>query len=171
MAALSAVTSESIPRELSLFSVNGVQAAVEKSYLQDYRPINTLSDEAPIEFNISGKNGHEYLDLHNSRLYVKCKIVNENGTALAKKVNCAPINLLLQSLWQQIDVVLQGKTISTSNNHYAYKAMIQTLMKDTNSSHLTSELFIKDDAGSSIDSTDVLGTNTGLYKRNKFTEE
>lgn len=83
MAFLSEVnTSVAKPVELSLFSDPPNQVAVQKIYFSEIRPISSFEgDTAPLEFAVPG-GGNEYLDLRRSRLYVKAKITQTDGTAL-----------------------------------------------------------------------------------------
>jgi len=62
----------------------------------------------------------------------------------------APVNLLLHSLFSQVDVSLNGTLISNSRNTYAYQQMLETLLSyssNAKASQLTSEMYYKDDAG------------------------
>lgn len=68
-----------------------------------------------------------------------------------------PVNLLAGSLFSQVDVALQGKSVTSTTNHYPYKCMFETLLSygsETKTSQLTSQLFIKDTPGA-LDDNDV----------------
>ncbi|XP_035212161.1 uncharacterized protein F54H12.2-like [Stegodyphus dumicola] len=107
-----------------------------------------VSDGGPIEFHISG--GEDYLDLSETHLYVKAKILNSDGSHLQKDAKVGPVNLFLHSLFSQIDVKLNERLITSSDNTYPYRALIETLLNhgyDTKVSQLTSELFYKDTPG------------------------
>ena len=74
------------------------------------RPVNQITEDGSIDIHLKA-NGSQYfivytIDLQ-SRLYVKAKIVNENGDALEKVDIVTPVNLWLQSLWNQVDVFFQ----------------------------------------------------------------
>ena len=85
-----------------------------------YHPINSIAQSAPIEFEIPAA-GEEYLDLCNSMLYVRLKVVQPNGTAnLANDAKVAPVNLFLQSLFSQVDVSLNGTPVMTASDTYGY---------------------------------------------------
>lgn len=161
---------EAQPRSLNIFSIPSTQTAVEDIFFQESRPISQVSGQSPIEFQISGQNGMEYLDLSRTRLYVKLKIVKSDGSSLSASEKCAPVNLLLQNLWSQVDVTLQGKLLSSQSNHYAYKSIIQTLLnygEDYKKTQLTSQLYIKDTPGE-LEQTDPFGANSGLFERQIF---
>ena len=61
MAFLHAQSCECLKSELLLFDIPPTQTTIEGSHLVQYKPIPSLSDDAPIEFVIPG-NSEEYLD-------------------------------------------------------------------------------------------------------------
>ncbi|MES9902023.1 MAG: hypothetical protein ABW168_04985 [Sedimenticola sp.] len=162
---------EAQPSQLSIFDLEPTQTAVQNVYYSEIRPITQLTRDGPIEFVISGQNGLEYIDFGKSQLYVKARIMHEDGTNLKLTSNVGPINLLLQSLFSQVDVAMQGKIITNTTGHYAYKAYIQTLLKygsDAKDSQLTSQLWNKDTATKMEDVDAVSGVNKGLHLRSKY---
>lgn len=162
------------PSSLDLFSLPPTQTAIEKMYYQEVRPISQLSGNSPIEFTISGQNGMEYVDLKQSKLYVKVKIVHGNGSKLSGIEFVGPTNLLAGSLFSQVDVTLQGKSVTSTTNHYPYKCMFETLLSygsEAKTSQLTSQLYIKDTPGA-LDDNDVKnGQNNGLYARSTYFQD
>jgi len=83
-------------------------------------------------------------------LYVRAKIVRNNNGDLAADSTSAPVNLLLHSMFSQVDVSLNGTLISSSTNTYPYRSMLETLLsygEDPKKSQLSAKLFYKDDAG------------------------
>ena len=82
-----------------------------------------------------------------------------------------PANLLLQSLWSQVEVSLQGKVVTTLNANYGYNAYIQTLLKtsaDEKLLTLSSQLYHLDQAGFMGDNDATKGANGGLFNRGKY---
>ncbi|MEW8548691.1 MAG: hypothetical protein AB2693_34755, partial [Candidatus Thiodiazotropha sp.] len=147
--------------------------AIEKIYFSECRPVSSYNTEdTPIEITIPGQ-GNEYIDLRRSRLYVKCKIVKTDGTALAAKEKTGVINIPLQSMWSQIDTYMNGKLISLNTSYYPWKAYLKLLLSngsDIANSQLQSQLFYLDDS----DTDDVdpeSGSNGGLARRYQFTKE
>ena len=109
-----------------------------------------------------------------SRLYVKAQIVNENGDALKTTDIVTPVNLWLQSLWNQLDVFFQQKLVSSSGTNYAYKALMDVLLNygyDATNTQLQTQLYYKDTAGS-MDHTKPNETplNIGLIRRNNLSK-
>ncbi|KAK3106922.1 hypothetical protein FSP39_003053 [Pinctada imbricata] len=159
---------EAQPSQLSLFHLPPTQTAVEKNYFQEYRPISQLSNNYPIEFNIASQNGMEYIDMRRSQMYVKCRL---HKSEISSSDNVGPINLPLQALFSQVDVGVQNKQISSTAGHYPFKAYIQCLLrynKEAKKSQLTSQLWIRDTAGSYDDADVQTGANIGLYERAKY---
>ena len=111
-------------------------------------------------------------------LYVRAKITRNNNTNLVEDSTAAPINLLLHSMFSQVDVSLNGKLISSSTNTYPYRCMLETLLsygEDAKKSQLTAELFYKDEAGN-MDETVLAAVeghapNAGLQKRRALIAE
>lgn len=135
--------------ELNLFTLPPTQTVIEKGHWVQFHPIANVSDGGPIEFLISG-TGEDYLDLSETRLHVKAKILKSDGKAITNESKIGPVNLFLQSLFSQVDVSLNERVVSSSNNTYAYRAYIETLLNhgyDSKTSQLTSELYYKDTAG------------------------
>lgn len=135
---------------LEWFCLPPTQTAVEKTYNVDYQPLTTIRYNAPIEFFIPAST-EEYLDLKNSRLHVKCKIVKNDGTVPDAANTVAPINDLFNSLWSNVELFLNDRLISHSNNTHGYTSIISHLIHDSeeklNSSRSMS-LIYKDTAGS-----------------------
>ena len=134
--------------ELDLFSIPPTQTSMEQGSWIEYHPLTAVRDGGPIEFEISG-SGEDYIDFANSVLYVKAKIIANNGGNLAADAEVGPANLFLHSLFSQVDISLNGTLITPSTNTYPYRAMLETLLsygEDSKKSQLTSALFYKDEA-------------------------
>jgi len=102
--------------ELDLFSVPPTQTSVENDTWVEYHPLTTVGDGSPIEFDISG-TGEDYIDLGNTMLYVQAKITKQDGTHLDANDPIGPVNLLLHSLFSQVD----GTQVTTLTNTYPYR--------------------------------------------------
>ncbi|KMQ82657.1 hypothetical protein RF55_22253 [Lasius niger] len=153
--------------ELELFTLPPTQTVIERRQWVEFHPLANVSDGSPVEFNVSG-SGDEYLDLSQTQLYVKVKILKSDGKPLTAEDKVGPVNLLLHSLWSQVDISLNERLISSSNNTYPYRAMLETLLNhgyDTKTSQLSSELFFKDTAGlMNVFDTKATPSNDGFNK-------
>lgn len=162
---------------LDIFSVPMSQTSIDSCTYSEYHPISNITDGAPIEFSISG-TGLEYIDLQNTQLYVKLKVVQGTGANLAANAQVSPVNLLLHSLFSQIDVSLNENLVSSSHNTYPYKAYLQTLLsygQNAKSSQLTTAMYYADTAGKMDEinphaEADALG-NKNLKTRHKLIGE
>ena len=134
-----------------------------------HRPIATVTDTSPIEFFVPG-SPEDYIDLGRTRLVVTLKVTKADGTDMADDAKVSTVNLLLHSLFSQVDCKLNQKLVSPSQNTYPYKAYLETVLahgKESKSSWLACEMFYpeeKDPTG--FDPT--AGTaDEGLKARNK----
>lgn len=162
---------EGLVSELALFDLPSTQTSVSDVYFDEIRPMSQSSDDGPFEFNISGQNSMDYIDLKNSQIYARVKIEKADGSHLTdiKAEKVGPVNLFLQALFATVEVVLQNKATFTCN-YNPYRAYIPTILKyDTASagSQLDTQLFVMDDADAP-GVTDPNGLNAGLYARAKM---
>ena len=104
--------------------------------LGSYKPVSSLSDEAPIDFVVPG-HGDEYIDLAHTMLSIKVKILPVSD---AHTEEVGPVNNFMHSLFSQIDINFNQKPISPPNNAYPYRAYIESLLNygpDAKESHLS----------------------------------
>ena len=162
--------------ETDLFNIPPTQNDILGGQFHEYKPLNAVTADGPLEFTVSGTPDN-YLDLAQTQLYVKAKITLPDGSNIPADAPCGPVNLFLHSLFNQVDVHLNDRMVSTASNTYAYRAMMETLLTygfDAKTSHLTSGLFYKDTPGKmdAVDPTlDDDNANLGLKKRSQFTAE
>ena len=148
--------------ETDLFNLPPTQNDILGGQFHEYKPLNAVTADGPLEFTVSGTPG-SYLDLAQTQFYVKAKITLPDGSNLPAGAPCGPVNLFLHSLFNQVDVHLNERMVSTASNTYAYRAMMETL-----------GLFYKDTPGKmdAVDPTQVDdNANLGLKKRSQFTAE
>ncbi|XP_061173663.1 uncharacterized protein F54H12.2-like [Saccostrea echinata] len=163
---------EGLPRELLLFNLPLTQTAVTRNFYVDCRPVSQISENGPVEFTVPGTG--DYLDLKKSLLFIKARIFKADGTTIGADEKVGPVNNFLHSLFNQVDISLNGKQFPSSGGAtYAYKAYLQNLLnygEEAKQSQLQCSLFFKDDAGF-MDVTDPNGANSGLYSRTAFCKE
>ena len=134
--------------ELDIFAVSPLQTAIEDGEWIEYHPITHITANSPIQFHVSG-NSDYYLDLAQSYVIVTVKLKKTDGTPISAEDKVGPVNLLLHSLFAEVEVSLNEKIISPSNNTYPYRSYIETILNygsDVKQSRLTSELFYMDEA-------------------------
>ena len=64
--------------ELDVFSVPPTQTSIEYGNYVEYRPLSSIADSGPIEYDVSS-SGLNYLDFANTQVLVKAKITRGNG--------------------------------------------------------------------------------------------
>lgn len=149
MALLDRNSCECTKSELDLFLVKPTQTVIEKAQWIEYHPVALIGDHGPIEFRVEGSE-ELYVDLAETLLHVKVKVVKGDGTALAADEAAGPANLFLHSLFSQVDVFLNQRLVSSSSPTYPYRAMIETLLSydaGAKNSQLQSAMYYKDVAG------------------------
>lgn len=134
--------------ELDIFSTKETQTSVESGSYVELRPISILDLDSPIEFLLSESD--DYVDISHTKIKLRVKILNEDGTALAADSPVAPVNNFVSSLFEHVSIELNGKTITPPSNCYHYRSYIETLLnysEDAKCTHLSSCLFVQDEAG------------------------
>lgn len=116
----------------------------------------------------------EYIDTKRSFMGVKTRIVHQDRSNIQSGELVGPVNLLAQALFDQIDITIGGKFITSSTGNYGYKAYLQTLLKygsDAKSSQLSSHCFYKDTPGKLDDNDAKTGENEGFKFRSALFAE
>ncbi|XP_063312633.1 uncharacterized protein F54H12.2-like [Pelobates fuscus] len=171
MAFIHSSSVECAKSELDLFEIKPTQTSIEKSLYVKVQPLAAISETSPLEFYISG-SGEHYYDLNNTLLYIVCKIVKNDNSQIAESSRVSLINYPVATLFNQLDVTLGDRLISQSNNLYAYRAYIETLLNysaEALSTQFTAGLFYKDTAGHHEDRV-LAGDNEGFVKRAQMTD-
>ena len=163
---------EGVKSELDIFAVPPTQTSIEEGRWVEHQPLTSLDSGGPIEFILPG-TGDAYLDLANTYLLVRAKVVRGVGTDLADDTPVGPVNNWLHSLFSQVDVYLNDTLVTPSSNTYPFRAYVDTLLSygaEAKNTQLTSQLWYKDTAGH-MDSTTAGGGNLGLVERRRHIAE
>jgi len=170
-------SSECLKSELDLFSLPPTQTSIESSQWIHYKPVTSLSDDSPIEFVVPG-HGEEYLDLTHTMLSLRVRVETSvvsagqtQGTSSSGETNVGPVNHLLHSIFNQIDVYFNQKLVSPPNNAYAYRAYIEALLNYSSlakTSHLTSCLWDADTPGHMDEALESKTGNPALVRRARY---
>ena len=81
------------------------------------------------------------------------------------------VNNFMHSMFSRVDVALQNKVLTHSDQSYPYLAYLKTLLyssKEEKESALQTQMYFKDTAGAVHDSNWFMGDNAGLKTRSKF---
>lgn len=151
MAYVASHRSIAVKSELDIFTTKPVQNSIEGGYYHEARPVSVLDNSSgPIEFVISPSD--EYIDLSRTQLELKVKITTDDGTVLSAAAThtVAPVNNFLGSLFEHVAIELNGKSITPPSNNYPYRSYIEKILnysKEAKTTHLSSSLFVQDEAG------------------------
>ncbi|GIY75318.1 uncharacterized protein F54H12.2 [Caerostris darwini] len=115
---------ECVKSELELFHLPATQMAIEDGHWVEFHPLSNVFDGGPVEFHISG-SGEEYVDLSQTQLYVKAKIVKADGTPLEKDEKIGSVNLFMHFLFSQMDISLNDRLVLNSSNTYSYRSKVR----------------------------------------------
>ena len=162
---------EALPSEVDYFDQDVVQTSITDEFDRDFIPLSSITGDGPIEFFVRGAD-NLLLDLNNSKIEIKVRIVRANGDICTDADHVGPVNLILHSLFSHVEVELCGKSFGDPNNLYAYRAYLETLLNnspDVLDSRLKCEGWEKDTADN-MDSTDpdeatAADQNKGLMTR------
>ena len=163
---------EGVKSELDLFAVPPTQTSIEDGRWIEHQPLTSLDSGGQIEFILPGTRD-AYIDLANTYLIIRAKVVRAVGTELAPDTPVAPVNNWLHSLFSQVDVYLNDTLVTLSSNTYPFRAYVDTLLSygaEAKTTQLTSQLWYKDTAGH-MDATTADGGNTGLVERRRHISE
>ncbi|XP_035211046.1 uncharacterized protein F54H12.2-like [Stegodyphus dumicola] len=136
--------------ELDLFSLPPTQTVIERGQWVEFHPLANVSEGSPVEFNMFLEAEMNNTLIYHRLNYIKVKILKSDGKPLTAESKVGPVNLFLHSMFSQVDISLNERLVSSSNNTYPYRAMIEKLLNhgfDTKTSQLSSEMFFKDTAG------------------------
>lgn len=164
--------------DVALFSNPPYNTAEDKISWTQYQPsYANIGGEGynSIHFNILG-NATQYIDLSRSKLYVKLRIVKEDGTNWDTDESGLPIDMILHTMWSSIDVTLNNIQVSGAGGNYMYKSAIECLLnysKNTKEIQLQSIGMSPDTANfDSVKPGDTAGgtlaVNAGLLARKKL---
>ena len=159
---------EVVKSELDPFAVPPTQTSIDHGGWIEHQPITSLDSGGPIEFVVPGA-GDAYIDLVNTYLLVRAKVVRGVGTDIADDTPVAPVNNWLHSLFSQVDVHLNDTLVTPSSNTYPFRAYVETLLSygaEAKKTQLTSQLWCKDTAGH-MEATQENAGNAGLVERRR----
>ena len=131
----------------------------------DIHTTNSVQGYAPIEFHIPGSDG-VYYDLNDTCLYVKCKISQADPAKALVVGEVGPVNLLLSSLFSDIELKLNDTHIDGGDHAYSYIAYLNTILNFTRNvkdTQLRAAGYMYDEPGK-FDSKD----NVAYTKRSKW---
>lgn len=190
MALIHPNTQEIMLSELELFSLPPTQTSIEDTFYEKYYPQTSLDKNGPLDFQVPPKD-ELYIDPQFIFLYLKCRILDEDGNALPSQTaadNAAvpdksyvfPINYFHATLFKSVDVFLNNKSVTSNDTMYGYKAYIESLLSYgfvSKEEQLRAAMFYKDKdpMDESSDAVGKTGANqsknsgaVGRFKRTRY---
>ena len=110
--------------------------------------------------------GDAYIDLANTYLLVRAKVIRGAGVDIADDTPVAAVNNWLHSLFSQVDVHLNDTLVTPSSNTYPFRAYVETYGAEAKKMQLTSQLWYNDTAGH-MEATQENAGNAGLVERHR----
>ncbi|XP_069098355.1 uncharacterized protein F54H12.2-like [Pleurodeles waltl] len=169
MAFVHCASGECAKSELDLFSPKPTQTSIENSFFMEVLPLAPLMPLAPIKFYVSGSTDM-YLDLNNTLLHLVCEITKANGTNIEADTKGALMAYPIATMFNQVEINLGDRLIMQSDNMYAYRAYIESILNyscEALDTQLPAGLFYKDTEAQFEDTT-LDGGNNGFKKRASF---
>lgn len=143
-------------------------ANIRNNFVREYSPIATLANSSLIEFSIP-PSGALFVDLPRTRLQVKLSVTDADGKAVDSTKKTAPIANVLGSIFQNVDVSLNGvqMNIPESQNAPFRNYVHQLLTRDQAYANSLGEVEgLCLDSARYTDANDVTeSSNSGLRRR------
>ena len=158
---------EAIGSDLHLFEKEMIQGGLGDEFIQEFGPIATIQQGAPIEFQFSGGD-RNYVDLNNTKFEVRVKLTDDSGGDIATGTKVGVANDTLNALFSNVDMELGDKPITESNNLYPFRCLFETVLnypKDVLETRMICEGFVKDTAGKMDTPSPTADSNAGLATR------
>ena len=179
------------PEELSIFDKPVQNLGIKHARCITYYPVNDFSCQGVLMFRIQN-NSTAYLDLRKTKLNITCKIVKKDGSSLKEGPEtgdkeegensekeeedydiCGPVNNFMNSLFSRVDIALQNKILTNSDDSYPYESYVKTLLTTTKEEKqsLQSQGFFEEH-GDTIDQYNWYdsSSDSSFYKRSKLFE-
>lgn len=129
-----------------LFPSTDIERSIEKEeYSVCFPTGNYEGVSTPIEFNLYGDHLH-YINLHDSELRVNVKLTNKDKSVVASDTEIGCVNNLLDSLFSNVDVFINGHPVDNNSAYHPYKAYFRRILSlgDKDAVSYASGMFLKD---------------------------
>lgn len=178
MSAIHPNSNSCVNSELNLFELPMTQTGVISGEWVEFSPISSISNNSSMTFLVSG-NSETYIDISKTLLQLqveirkldgslpKAAVLAVDGSVITPADVIAPTNLFLHSIFPEVHLYMNEKSVTPSAQNYPYKSMIQTLLTygdPAKESYLTSSLYYRDTARY----FDDFPNNKGFQKRAGF---
>ncbi len=116
--------------EIEVFRPINVQVAMTSGKWNVHYPTNSYNaGTTNIEFVIPGTS-NEVIDMNNTSIYIKGKIVKGDGSVLEATDVVMPVNNLLGALFRNVELSINGQLLTRSTREYPYKDQLLKLTQN-----------------------------------------
>jgi hypothetical protein len=118
--------------EFDIFTVPPTQLTIDKNIVTEHRPIAPISDNNTKDIEIYVNSGvDEYILLRETLFSLKLKVTIKKKTGTLAEADwkkIQPVNNLLHSIFKNIDLEIEGRSLCKSENTYPYKAYLENFL-------------------------------------------
>ena len=154
--------------ELELFATPPHNVSMERGDYVVHKPLAQIADSAPLEFHVQA-SPDEYIDLGRTKLQLTLRIAKKSGAALAEDAKVTTANLLLHTLFSQVDCKLNDTLVTANVGTYPYKAYLETILSHGSNSlksWLQAKPYEEDNPCNNHYDPTAQGVQPGIKKRN-----
>jgi len=112
-------TEYAIKSEVDYWNDQPLDQTVRSSHVISIPPQYSLENTTTLDFEIV-KSDYLYTNLRETKLYLRLKVLNVDGTAVLGTADFTTVNYLLPSLFKSCSLLVNGKTLDTGgSDNYA----------------------------------------------------
>ena len=124
-----------VKSELCIFERTFPQVVVNESHFTEVYPTTSVSQSNQLEFVISG-NENDYLDLSQTTLYVKVKVLDQQNKALQAGHTVSWKKYAFNTMFEDATLSLNNEVIEGGNKTYIFRSMLETMLGASNDTKL-----------------------------------
>ncbi|CAF2171646.1 unnamed protein product [Rotaria magnacalcarata] len=114
--------------ETAIFTLPETQVSTESSIWCEINPSGNFdADSSPIDFVISGSTEY-YIDSSEIYIYLKCQLVNQDGTLVKKDEILYPEQSFGNTFFKNVETYINDQAVSIGPTHYAIQSYIGNLL-------------------------------------------
>ena len=132
--------------KLELFATPPHNVSTQRGDYVNHKPLAQITHLAPLEFHVQ-ISADKYIDLGRTKLQPTLRIAKRSGAALAQDAKVTTANLLLHTLFSQVNCKLNGTLVTANVGTYHYKAYLETILShgsNSSKSWVQAELYEED---------------------------
>ena len=152
---------------LDVFRGKRLDPSIEHFTYTTVNPMQAITQEGPYSFNF--RSPENPIFLNEVFLRAKIKMTKPDGTAIDAAQTSGPLNNILHTLFEKVDVALNSVSVSHFNNLYGFQSVLEELITGDKSElpgRLYCQGWLPDTAGKqSVENPEAQHNNVGLKNR------